>query len=94
MLVRFLDDYDGSEVVMEINSLVFNHNKDGEVGDTISGKIILTTADGFVWEKVKELYYFEYKGIANALFFQGRYDFVSGTHDRFRLIDEEDKNEI
>lgn len=90
MLVRFLDDYDGSEVVMEINSIVFNHNKEGEVGDTILGKIILTTADGFAWEKVKENHYFEYKGIANALFFQGRYDFVSGTHDRFRLIDEEE----
>ena len=95
MLVRFLDDHDGSEVVTEINSIVFNPNKDGEAVDTIPGKIILTTADGFVWEKVKEIHYFEYKGIANSLFFQGRYDFVSGTHDRFRLFDEEeDKNEI
>jgi hypothetical protein len=91
MLVRFLDDCDGSEVVMEINSIIFNHNKGGEIGDTVLGKIILTTADGFVWEKVKELHYFEYKGIANALFFQGRYDFVSGSHDRFRLIDDEEE---
>lgn len=90
MLVRFLDDYDGSEVVTELSSIVFNPNKDGDVVDTIPGKIILTTADGFVWKKVKETHYFEYKEIATALFFQGRYDFVSGTHDRFRLFDEEE----
>lgn len=90
MLIRFLDDYDGSEVVTELSSIVFNSNKVGEAMDTIPGKIILTTADGFVWEKVKETNYFEYKEIANVLFFQGRYDFVSGTHDRFRLFDEEE----
>ena len=92
MLVRFLDDCDGSEVVMEINSIVFNHNNSGEIGDTILGKIILTTADGFVWEEVKETHYFEYKGIANALFFQGRYDFVPGSHNRFRFIDDEEED--